>query len=259
MQRNALKKLAQRSLRIPKRSRGRRLRLLKERGKPMSNMYPQSIKQWNPFVGCHYQCTYCKRSFQAQLKRWAKNNCRKCYKYIPHSHRERLFQSLPKTKLRQFVFACACSDVTFCERAYLEQIIQVMLEKRDTQFLLQSKNPATFKDFQFPKNVILGTTIETNRSISEISLAPHPYERYKAMVELKHHKKAVTLEPVMDFDVTELLSWIVDINPVWVQIGYDTRKTGLREPPLYKVDQLSEDLTDSGILVYKKLIREPIQ
>jgi hypothetical protein len=134
-----------------------------------------------------------------------------------------------------------------------------MAEKRDTQFFLQSKDPATFKGFQFPKNVILGTTIETNRSISEISLAPHPYERYRAMVELKHHKKAVTLEPVMDFDVTELLSWIVEINPVWVQIGYDTRKTGLREPPLYKVDQLSEDLTNSGILVYKKLIREPIQ
>lgn len=226
----------------------------------MSNMYPQSIRQWNPFVGCLYNCNYCKKSFQAQLKRWAKKNCRQCYEYRPHNHQERLFQPLPKTRPNQFVFACACSDVTFCERSYFERIIQVMAEKRDTQFLLQSKNPIIFGDFSFSKNVILGTTIETSRDVSGtgISLAPDPRDRYEAMLELKHNARAVTIEPVMDFDVTELLSWIVEINPIWVQIGYDTRKTGLREPPLYKVDQLSEDLTDSGISVYKKLIREPI-
>jgi len=222
------------------------------------NMYPQSIKQWNPFVGCYYNCKYCKRSFQAQLKRWAKNNCRKCYEYTPHYHRERLFQSLPKTKPNRFVFACACSDVTFCETSYLEQITQVMREHRFTRFLLQSKNPVNFKDFLISRNVILGTTIETNRSTSKISLAPHPYERYKGLLEVKHNRKSVTIEPVMDFDVPELLSWIIEINPVWVQIGYDTRKTGLREPPLYKVDQLFEDLTDSGVMVYKKLMREPL-
>ncbi len=223
-------------------------------------MYPQSVKQWNPFVGCFYNCTYCKRSFQAQLKRWAKKNCRHCYEYIPHNHRERLFQKLPKTKPDQFVFACACGDVAFCESAYLGQIIQVMSEKRGTQFLLQSKCPAIFKDSRFSKNVILGTTIETNRDTynSFVSLAPHPYDRYKDFSKLKHHKKAVTIEPVMDFDVPELLSWLVEINPIWVQVGYDTRKTGLKEPPLYKVDQLVCDLTDSGIPVYKKLIREPI-
>lgn len=224
----------------------------------MNNMYPQSIKQWNPFVGCFYKCTYCERSFQAQLKRWAKNNCRKCYEYVPHIHRERLFQTLPKTKPNQFVFACACSDVTFCERAYLEQIIQVMAEKRDTRFLLQSKNPAMFKDFLFSKNVILGTTIETNRDTSFVSLAPHPYDRYKGLLEVKHNAKAITIEPVIDYDFGELASWICEINPVWIAVGYDTKKIGLREPPLWKVDSLIKSLRNSGFTAYKKLIREPI-
>jgi len=134
-----------------------------------------------------------------------------------------------------------------------------MSEKRDTQFLLQSKNPATFKDFRFSRNVILGTTIETNRDTynSFVSLAPHPYERYKDLLKIKHNAKAVTIEPVMNFDVAELTRWVVETNPIWVAIGYDTRKTGLLEPPLWKVDSLIENLRASGILVHKKLIREP--
>lgn len=59
-----------------------------------SNMYKLSIKQWNPFVGCKHQCIYCKDSFQLQLKRWAKKNCKKCYDFVPHSHPERLTQPL---------------------------------------------------------------------------------------------------------------------------------------------------------------------
>lgn len=226
----------------------------------MSNMYPQSIKQWNPFVGCLYNCTYCERSFQAQLKRWAKKNCRKCYTYTPHCHRERLFQSLPKTKPSEFVFACACSDITFCPTGYLEQIIEVMREHRHTTFLIQSKNPETFIRHDWPRNVILGTTIETNRDISKagVSDAPHPSDRYSDMVRLRHHRKAVTIEPVMDFDIDKLVPWIIEVNPVWVQIGYDTRKTGLSEPPLYKVDALIDCLTIRGIPVHKKLMREPI-
>lgn len=226
----------------------------------MSNMYPQSVKQWNPFVGCLYNCTYCKRSFQAQLKRWAKKNCSKCYTYEPHKHPERLFQKMPKTKLHQFVFACACSDVAFCPPTYLDQIIEVMRENRKTAFLLQSKNPEAFMSHNWPLNVTLGTTIETNEDLSAagVSDAPHPFDRYRDMVRLRHHRKAVTIEPVMDFDIAELVSWIIEINPVWVQIGYDTRKTGLSEPPLYKVDALIDCLTIRGIPVHEKLIREPI-
>jgi len=118
-----------------------------------------------------------------------------------------------------------------------------------------------FKDFRFSKNVILGTTIETNRDTYNtlVSLAPHPYERYKGLRDVKHNAKSVTIEPVMDFDVPGLLSWIIEINPVWVQIGYDTRKTNLREPPLWKVDSLTNDLRDFGIPVHKKLIRDPLE
>ena len=42
-----------------------------------SNMYADA-KTWNPFKGCHFDCTYCVPSFQLQAKR-RKNECIKCY------------------------------------------------------------------------------------------------------------------------------------------------------------------------------------
>ena len=58
------------------------------RRKP-SHMYPASRAQWNPFVGCLFCCLYCVLSFQLQLKRWAKNHCERCYKFISHEHPDR--------------------------------------------------------------------------------------------------------------------------------------------------------------------------
>ena len=59
-----------------------------------SHMYRASVMQWNPFVGCLFGCLYCLLSFQLQLKRWAKNHCEGCYRFIPHEHPERLEQSV---------------------------------------------------------------------------------------------------------------------------------------------------------------------
>lgn len=47
------------------------------------NMYILSAKQWNPFVGCKFDCLYCRTSFQRQAKR-QKHNCIDCYNYKPH-------------------------------------------------------------------------------------------------------------------------------------------------------------------------------
>ena len=34
-----------------------------------SNMYEDAIYRWNVFVGCEFDCAYCKKSFKAQMKR----------------------------------------------------------------------------------------------------------------------------------------------------------------------------------------------
>lgn len=223
------------------------------------NMYKLSVKQWNPFAGCEHDCAYCASSFQAQLKRWAKQHCSDCYKFIPHQHPERLTQAQPKTGFMQFIFTCANGDIAFCPTSYFDQILDEIRFHGDKWFLIQSKDPLTFdRGVVLPINLIVGTTIETNRDdlYEGISKAPPPSERYKAFLEVDHPYKMVTCEPVIDFDVDTMVEWIRNINPVMVWIGYDSKNNYLPEPALEKVKALHWKLAKQGIVVILKTIRK---
>jgi len=229
-----------------------------------SNMYSLSVKQWRPFVGCEHDCVYCKPSFQAQTKRWAgaidketgKRRCEACYQFKPHLHPERLDQPLPKTRFMQFIFTCSSGDVAFCPTYNLKAIMDRIRKEPDKTFLIQSKNPDTFNRVKIPRNVVLGTTIETNRSITaKYSEAPLTIRRYQDFLEVKHPYKMVTIEPVMEFDHDMLVSWILAIDPLMVWLGYDSKNCKLPEPPLAQVKQLFFTLADLGYVVVLKTIR----
>lgn len=223
------------------------------------NMYKLSAKQWGPFAGCEFDCEYCKPSFQAQAKR-QRHNCKMCYDYSPHEHPSRLDEALPKTGYMQFIFTVASGDVAFCSTEYLERILERIRKEKGKNFLIQSKNPETFQRVvaSIPSNVILGTTIETNRDclVSMIAKAPPPSKRFHDLLEIDHPTKMVTIEPVMDFDLDVMVDWIVAIKPVMVWLGYDSRKSNLPEPPLEKVKQLYWELGKRGITVMLKTVRE---
>lgn len=223
-----------------------------------TNMYVHSVKQWNPFVGCRHDCKYCVSSFQAQLKRWAKKGCLKCYNFVPHEHDERLDQNLPNTKYAQFIFTCSSGDIAFCRTEYLKRIVDRIRSERDKTFLIQSKNPRTFDRVQFPDNVILGITLETNRDdlCGDISKAPMCSQRYRDFLEVKHPVKMVTIEPVLDFNLDVMVAWIENINPCMVWLGYDSRRNCLQEPELDKVKQLYWELGVRGFTVVLKKIRK---
>ncbi len=214
-------------------------------------MYELSAKQWNPFAGCKHKCVYCVPSFQAQVKRYAKKNCQACYKFVPHEHPNRLADSLPKTRYMQFIFTCANGDIAFCSTDYLNRIITTIKGRPHRTFLIQSKNPKTFNRVSFPDNVILGTTIETNRDklCKAIATAPPPSQRYRDFRKVKHPLKMVTIEPVMDFDLEVMLKWMQDIKPVMIWLGYDSKKCHLLEPELEKVRELHWQLSRAGFVV----------
>jgi len=230
-----------------------------------SNMYREAKdKTVNLFVGCKYNCVYCKPSFQKMMKR-QKHRCLKCYNYEPHFHPERLKRRPPKTKGKEFIFLCDCGDVSFMTPEQWEMLIEYVEKWNDRTFLIQSKNPLCFAPYSFPENVILGTTIETNwvhfsfskyRNYWNISKAPLPVYRCQAMIMLKHPRKAVTVEPILDFDLHVLLTWIVKIWPEFVYVGYDNHKCYLPEPPLQKTLHLIEELEKEGIEVRTKNIRK---
>ena len=119
-------------------------------------------------------------------------------------------------------------------------------------YVFQSKNPGRFADWPVaPQGSIFGTTIETNRIIPGISLAPYPEERMEAMVKIKG-RKFVTIEPVLDFDVDILASWIDKIQPEFLNLGADSKNHNLPEPTLEKIMDFTEKLKEYGIELREK-------
>ena len=223
-----------------------------------SRMYEET-KTWNPFVGCLFGCVYCKPSFQAQLKR--RKECLDCYNYHPHTHRKRL-DKIPSAKI---VFVAGDGDIAFCPLNFTTEIINAIKEHNKRCFYktyyLQSKNPVCFKQFlnELPANVILLTTLETNRDegYEKISKAPKPSTRYKDFLELNYRRKVVTVEPIMDFDLDTFAEWIVNIKPEYVWIGFNSRpkQVQLPEPSPAKTQELIDMLKAKGIEVRGKELR----
>jgi len=88
----------------------------------------------------------------------------------------------------------------------------------------------------------LGTTIETNRDYN-ISFAPSVKERVLWLKLLsKTFKTMVSIEPILDFDLDILVSWIKSIQPDFVSIGADSKGHGLPEPPRQKILKLIDEL-----------------
>jgi hypothetical protein len=198
-------------------------------------------KTVNYFVGCNFDCIYCEKSFKRQMKR-RKNVCGNCYAYLPHFHLERLYRPLPRKEL---IFLNAMGDCSFAGTEGMHQIIDKVESNPRHTFLMQSKNPATFKRFEnLPENLIVGTTIETNRSelTSQVSRAPSPVERYIGLREVEHFRKFWTMEPALDFDIETIIRWVSCLQPEVFWIGYCNHIELANEPPLEKVHELIDRL-----------------
>ena len=93
----------------------------------------------------------------------------------------------------------------------------------------------------FPPNVIVGTTVETNRSTKEISKAPHPYSRSTWLEEFGT-QKMISIEPIMNFDLEPFVRQIRWVSPEFVSIGADSKNHNLPEPPAGKIKELIAEL-----------------
>ena len=225
-----------------------------------SNMYAEA-RTWNPFKGCEFDCVYCRPSFQRQAKR-QKHRCTQCYHYQPHEHPEQL-EKIPPTPI---VFVCGNADISFASLDFTRQIIAAIkrrLKRRgDQTFFMQSKRPECFEPLldELPENVVLLTTLETNRDegYEKVSTAPLPGERYRQFLSLDYPRKVATVEPIMDFDLGIFPSWLINLNPENVWLGFNSRDNSVKlpEPPHDKVRELVRKLSDAGIPIKGKTLRD---
>lgn len=229
----------------------------------MTNMYQDSIFQWNVFKGCHFDCVYCKKSYQLQAKR-QKHRCQDCYDYKPHVHWERLEDDWirknvanKKTEGDQFIWCCSSGDISFLKKSRMQLILERISWMPSLTFFIQTKNPEYYNGLIFPENLILGITLETNYDTKKISKAPNPSERVEAFSKIPHPRKCITIEPILHFYFFDFMTMLIKINPERIYIGYDTKKCYLNEPSLDQtlllIDELKLNLPHSKIK--EKLIR----
>jgi protein gp37 len=167
------------------------------------------------------------------------------------------------------IFVENCNDL-FATDVPGDMIDRVLAHCRafpDNTYVFQTKNPARVIGFylRMPANFLLGTTIETNRHYSDVmGKAPTPAARAEAMERMSNDcmgpvKTFVTIEPILDFDLDELMRWIVGtrpgidgINPEFVNIGADSKGHGLPEPSGDKIRALLAALREHNIPIREK-------
>lgn len=226
---------------------------LKSKGK-MFNLVTQT---WNPVTGCRYECEYCWARKLAVTK--LKNIQRYSNGFQPMLN-EKEFNS--KFRDGDFVFVSDMGDLfgEFIPSNWISKVFDHVRLFPEAYFLFLTKNPARYNEFlvTIPKNAILGATIETNidehLQKTNLSEAPLPSERYKAMRDLNWGKKMISIEPILDFDLEVIGQWIENIFPFLVYIGYDNYRHKLPEPKLSKTLSLIERVS-KDFLTIKKNIR----
>lgn len=127
-------------------------------------------------------------------------------------------------------------------------------------YAFQTKNPAqAFDNYYncdlFPDRFMIGTTIETNRGMSQYSDAPSPMSRAFGIAQFSASgaKTFITIEPIMDFDVAPLAEMITLAHPSFVNIGADSKRCHLPEPSKAKVLSLIEGLNNNNVSIRKKV------
>jgi protein gp37 len=210
------------------------------------------MKNWNPVIGCLHSCSYC----------WAKRFAQRLSsneRYKDGLNTPKIIETeLDKRFRNQFVGVSMMGDL-FGQWVPTEWILKVNEATRNSpssDFLMLTKNPKRFKEFAHfcRDNVLLGTTIESNRSY-DFSKAPPVNERAHAMTELSFKRKFVSVEPILDFDIDAFADTIEKISPEIVAVGYDNWNNSLPEPPLAKTLQLIDRL-EMFTTVRKRTLRD---
>lgn len=200
------------------------------------NMYDWIDYTWNTVKGaCPHACEYC------FMRRWGKQ---------PELHFD---EKELKTDLGcgNFIFVGSSCDM-WAESIPVKWIHATLAHCRryeSNRYLFQSKNPQRIYHLRklLPPDIVVGTTIETNREYPEMGKAPSVEERAWAILNLRllDIETMITIEPIMNFDLDTLVGIIQAAGPDWINIGANTNsKVKLPEPSPGKVKDLIEALQE---------------
>jgi DNA repair photolyase len=198
--------------------------------KSKGNMYSWVTHTWNTVKGeCPHKCSYC------YMHKWGKQK--------PVRLDEKEFQT--HLGAGNVIFVGSSCDL-FAKDIPDGWIYDTIGHTTDfpNTYLFQSKNPERMLRYHalMKQTDRVCTTIETNRWYPEImGNTPKPIDRVMKFAQFKFNRY-VTIEPIMDFDLYEMVELIKNCNPVQVNIGADSCENNLPEPKGDKVLNLIYEL-----------------
>lgn len=198
--------------------------------KSKGNMYGFVTHTWNVIKGeCPHGCTYC------YMKRWGKQR--------PVRFDDMELRSVLWDHNSIFVGSSCDMWANNIPNDWISSILDKCCRHKN-EYLFQTKNPSRFLQFRrevFPERTMLGTTIETNRVYSCMGDTPNPKDRAEVMSRLKEFgvDTFVTIEPILDFDIKEFVDLLTLSNVRWINIGADSGRNELPEPPKKKIVELA--------------------
>lgn len=199
--------------------------------KQKGNMYPFVTHTWNPINGeCSHKCEY-------------------CYMKVFKTHPLHLSEKFLQDDLGQgnFIFVGSSTDMFANDvpKEWIHKVLKHCKEYPKNIYLFQSKDTLNMYSLVgldvFPVKTVWGTTIETNRDY-KISNAPSVEKRIEYLSKGILFERMITIEPIMDFDLDELVNLIKKAKPKWVNIGADSKNHHLPEPQKEKVEALIAEL-----------------
>ena len=115
---------------------------------------------WNPVTGCLHNCPYC----------YAKDIATRYNggDFSPQFHEDRLnapeFTTIPKNRIDEpginNVFVCSMADLfgKWVDASWIQSVIDVCREQPQWTYLMLTKNPERYLEFEFPENCWIGAS-----------------------------------------------------------------------------------------------------
>ena len=194
---------------------------------------------WSPLVGCSGEgCAVRKKCWAMYQAKRRKKKCLACYKFLPHSHLERLDQPL-KIKSSRKIGLCFSADIFdkgFVGSVDLEMVVHKVKEASWHWFINLTKQPQNIPpQFPFPPNWIQGVSVNKQEDLWRIELL----KRSPAKT------LAISFEPLYE-DLGN-----VDLSSIdWIIIGSQTHP--LIVPKVEWVDNLVYSATRKSIPIFLK-------
>jgi protein gp37 len=141
---------------------------------------------------------------------------------------------------------------------WIERILDHCNRYPENEYIYQTKNPARYHGFLslMPPERMLGCTVETidaEVATNATNFAPLPTDRLDEMDALSYREKTfITIEPIFYGNMDELALRINGASPGFVNIGADSKGTGLDEPSGDDVRLLISELNRYGVEIKQK-------